>query len=945
MRLVPKLSMRWTIKRRIGAAFVAMSAVTLALGLMFVNGANLAGRLVTQTFDRTVNTTVYARAASTDFASMRAELAHGLLSKDAARLDAMNRVQVLHQSFKQDVATALETCGCPEMAAVADPLRVAESEWLALSHTVSTHFDPETWREIEDKAHVVERGIESMVGKVADDGFAGRQAAQASVSRNTGLAFGGMTVAIFICGTVAFVLSRRISKPLSQVSRFAQEIAQGKLDGDTPPDGSDEIGDLNRAMVSMRQDIRSMLERQTVLQAQSQARVAEALDGSSEGVVVVQADGVVQLVNARALDILGLARADVPDGVTVDGLGKALRKGSDDRSGLLQIGQVGAETDETQLPDGRWIRHSRNRTAEGGLVALYTDVTAMRAQRDALAAANVNLDGAMANMSQGLAMFDGRNRLTLANPRFCAVSGLSGDEAVPGADCAALLSLAAVRAGADSADVARLQRQMRVAVKRRRHVSTTAMLGGRTVAFTYAPNTAGGWLATFEDVTERREAERRIAFLATHDDLTKLPNRTLLAERVGQAIARAKRGPGFAIHCLDLDHFKQVNDTLGHALGDDLLQQVTERLRRCVREADTMARLGGDEFAVLQADTEDEVECSALARRMIEVLGKPYRVQGQDVVIGVSIGIARAPSNGLDYGKLLKSADAALYRAKDDGRGTWHFFEDAMEQRLQARREIEHDLRQATANGELEVYYQPLLDVASMEIRSFEALLRWNHPVKGMVSPGAFIPIAEETGVINEMGRWVMRAACRQALDWNPDVRIAVNVSAVQLRDSGFVTMVESALADTGLPADRLEIEITESVFMADRASATAKLLALKAIGIHFAMDDFGTGHSSLSNLRSFPFSKIKIDLTFVRDLGQKNGAEQIIKTIVMLGKTLGMKVTAEGVETRKQLKFLEDEGCDTIQGYLVGRPSQAAQVPEILSQYNAGRSDLRPAA
>ena len=568
-------------------------------------------------------------------------------------------------------------------------------------------------------------------------------------------------------------------------------------------------------------------------------------------------------------------------------------------------------------------------------MALYTDVTAMRAQRDALAAANYNLDGAMANMSQGLSVFDADNRLRLANPQFYAISGLRPDEAAPGADCLDLIRLAAARAGTDVP--ADLIRRVRTGLKRRRLAKLTSAFGARTVTMTHAPMPEGGWLATLEDVTERHSAEKRIAFLATHDDLTKLPNRVLFAERVEQAIARAKRGQGFAIHCLDLDHFKQVNDTLGHALGDALLCEVTARLKSTIRDVDTVARLGGDEFAVVQANVSDDEECSAMARTLIDTVGAPYRIQGQDVVIGVSIGISRAPGNGLDLGQLLKGADAALYRAKDMGRGSWHFFEETMEHALQARREIEHDLRHATANGELEVYYQPLLDVSTMEIRGFEALVRWNHPVKGLVPPNAFIPIAEETGLINEIGRWVTRAACKQAAAWGA-VRIAINVSAVQLRDPGFTAMVESALADSDLPAARLELEITESVFMDHRLQATSQLLALKAMGVHFAMDDFGTGYSSLSNLRSFPFSRIKIDLSFVRDLGQQNGAEQIIRTILMLGKTLGMQVTAEGVETRKQLKFLEDEGCDTIQGYLVGRPLRAPQVPEIL-----GRTDDPP--
>ena len=348
-----------------------------------------------------------------------------------------------------------------------------------------------------------------------------------------------------------------------------------------------------------------------------------------------------------------------------------------------------------------------------------------------------------------------------------------------------------------------------------------------------------------------------------------------------------------------------------------------------------MARLGGDEFAVLQANIADDAECAAMSRRIIESLCAPYSIQGHDIEIGVSIGIARAPSNGTDHGKLLKCADAALYKAKEDGRGMWCFFEEAINLKVQARRTMEKDIRTAIANEEFEVYYQPLLDVRTMEIGSFEALLRWNHPTRGMVAPTEFISVAEETGAIIELGRWVMAAACKQACAWPSNVRVAVNVSAVQLRDKDFTAVVEDALGKSGLPANRLEIEITESVFMANNAKVTPVLMALKETGINFAMDDFGTGYSSLSNLRSFPFGKIKIDRSFVRDLGHKDGAEQIVKTIVMLGKTLGMRVTAEGVETRKQLQFLEDEECDDIQGYLVGRPMRAKDIPDLLGQYN----------
>ena len=593
------------------------------------------------------------------------------------------------------------------------------------------------------------------------------------------------------------------------------------------------------------------------------------------------------------------------------------------------------EVAEIVLPDGRWIQNSRNRTAEGGLIALYTDISALRAQRDALAAANVNLDGALANMSQGLTVFGADNRLKLANPQFYTIVGLDPERAGPGLTAVELIDTVSTLRGLDDAERRTMLRHARIIIHRRRRTVRLLTLQEQSISLTHAPMPEGGWLVTLEDATERRRAESRISFLATHDALTNLPNRTLFADRVEEAIGRAKRGRGFAIHCLDLDQFKQVNDTLGHAVGDDLLREVTRRLLDCMRETDTVARLGGDEFAILQSHPADEEDCSTLARRMIDAVSAPYFIQGQHVVIGVSIGIACAPANGLDHGKLFKSADAALYKAKDDGRGTWRFFEEEMDIRLQTRREIETDLRKALGNRELDVYYQPLLDVKTMEIDSFEALVRWQHPTRGMIPPSDFVPIAEETGLIGDLGRYVLRVACRQAAGWPGVARIAVNVSAVQLRDSGFEDVVRAALADSALPAGRLEIEITETAFMTNKAKATSLLLSLKDLGVGFAMDDFGTGYSSLSNLRAFPFGKLKIDRSFVSELGRSDGAEQIIRTIIMLGKTLGIKVTAEGVETRKQLKFLEEEGCDTIQGYLVGRPMPAASVPDLIAQYN----------
>ncbi len=937
------LPVRWTIKRKIAVAFTGLSVIMIALGVIFVEGAGRAGKLVEHTYDETVNTTIYARAASTDFASMRAAFARDFLSKGSAKDPDTGIVEAFHYSFEQDIATAVESSRSPAIARAAEDVRIKEGEWLAAVHQMGGHFDTAAWTRLEEKADRVEQGVETMVGKVADEGYANREVARATVARDILLALSGTTAALFICGLVAIQLSRRISTPLTQAAGFAEAIATGKLDGEAPSPGADEIGDLNRSMISMRNNIRAMMDEQTVLQAQSQARVAEALDGTSEGMVVVQADGRLQIINAKALDILRLDRAEAPTGVLVETLIKRVTREGDDRSALLLIGGQGPEVSETRLPDGRWIQNSRNRTAEGGMVALYTDVTTLRAQKDALAAANLNLDGAMTNMSQGLCVFDAENRLTLANPQFYAIMGLDRDEARTGMTHDALLAMMVASGRYDQRDAERVTRYERGVIRRRRPMKRLVTMGECILAVTHAPIPEGGWLATIEDVTERRKAESRISFLATHDALTKLPNRTLFAERVDEAVSRATRGMGFAIQCLDLDHFKQVNDSLGHAVGDELLREATKRLHGCVREMDTVARLGGDEFAILQSNVATELECSTLARRVIEAVSAPYQIQDQTIVIGVSVGIARAPQHGLDHGKLLKFADAALYKAKEEGRGVFRFFEHEMSEKLQKRRALEGDLRLAVANEEFEVFYQPLLDVKTMEIGSFEALVRWNHPTRGLVPPGDFIAVAEETGTINEIGRWVMRAACAKAAEWAPNIRIAVNVSAIQLRSTAFTTMVEQALADSGLLAERLEVEITESVFMANTAKITPMLLSLRDLGVHFAMDDFGTGYSSLSNLRAFPFGKIKIDRSFVRDLGQMNGAEQIITTIVMLGKTLGMRVTAEGVETRKQLKFLEDVGCDEIQGYLIGQPMRAIRIPELLAQVN--KPDAKAAA
>ncbi|MBZ8133192.1 bifunctional diguanylate cyclase/phosphodiesterase [Afifella sp. IM 167] len=434
------------------------------------------------------------------------------------------------------------------------------------------------------------------------------------------------------------------------------------------------------------------------------------------------------------------------------------------------------------------------------------------------------------------------------------------------------------------------------------------------------------------DVTERRKAEAQVKHMAHHDALTDLPNRLLFRSRLEADLARSRRlGRSLAVLCLDLDHFKSVNDTLGHPVGDKLLQAVAGRFNRNLREMDFVARLGGDEFAIIQTDLQDSGDASGLAARLIEAIGAPFEIDGHQIAVGTSVGIAFAPCDGDEPDTLLKNADTALYRAKADGRGAYRFFEPGMDARLQARRALELDLRTALAKDEFELYYQPQLDVDTQRVTGFEALLRWRHPVRGMVSPADFIPVAEEIGLIVQLGEWVLRRACAEATCWPEPIKLAVNLSPVQFKSNRLVETVIDALATSGLQPGRLELEITESVLLHGSASNLAVLKELKDLGIRISMDDFGTGYSSLSYLQKFPFDKLKIDQSFVRELSDRPEAMAIIRAVTGLGRSLRMLTTAEGVETPEQLEKLRREGCNEVQGYLFSKPRPAHELAMLL--------------
>ncbi|MBJ7375747.1 MAG: EAL domain-containing protein [Sphingobium sp.] len=435
-------------------------------------------------------------------------------------------------------------------------------------------------------------------------------------------------------------------------------------------------------------------------------------------------------------------------------------------------------------------------------------------------------------------------------------------------------------------------------------------------------------------VTAVEERERQIAHMAFHDSLTGLANRTLLREQIALALQR-HGGADFALFCLDLDNFKSVNDTLGHPTGDALLCEVATRLAETCPQG-FVARLGGDEFAVIVQDGSGAADQTG--RAIVQALTRPFTVNGHRIVTGGSVGIALAPQDGQDATSLLKNADLALYRAKHDGKGSHRFFENAMDAEAQARRAMEVDLHDALRNGELELHFQPLFGLSQNCVTAFEALMRWNHPVRGLVSPIDFIPLAEETGLIIPIGEWALHEACRIATTWGDDIRVAVNVSPVQFRSSTLNSIVLQALARSGLEPQRLELEITESLFIDNVEATLASLHSLKVLGVRVALDDFGTGYSSLSYLRSFPFDKLKIDRSFIVDLLANKGATAIIRAITTLADALGIETTAEGVESSEQLDILRSEGCNQIQGYLFSRPIPASEVPALLVKLSGNR-------
>jgi diguanylate cyclase (GGDEF)-like protein/PAS domain S-box-containing protein len=683
--------------------------------------------------------------------------------------------------------------------------------------------------------------------------------------------------------------------------------------------------------------------------ADLQTRLEEAIHNLSLGIVIFDGDRKVVFCNRRYMEMYGLTPEQVKPGTPTSEL---IRRrldlglkvgGSRDAYISERIGrEIALDTTVQQFTDGRVIAYTVRPLPGGGGIATHEDITEReelqarlkqeyergKEQEEALRIRNFQFDTAINNMSQGLCFFNADHTLIMCNDRFLELYDIPADKVGPGTKLSEIVDL---RYEAGSCPAMPRDEYVRwrtnIGISNEARDSIVELKNGKTFKIRHRPMPDLGWVATHEDITEQRQAEVKIEHMAHHDALTDLANRALLNERLEQALAHLHGGRMVAVHHLDLDQFKAVNDTFGHPTGDKLLKTVADRLRALVRETDTIARTGGDEFVIVQAPISDPTEATTLAQQIIAWISEPYDIDDQRAIVGTSVGIAVGPGDGNAPDKLLRNADLALYRAKGDGRGTFRFFESAMDEQMQARRVMEQDLRKALPAGEFELYYQPVVNLGRNEISGFEALIRWNHPDAGQVPPSTFIPLAEEIGFIVPLGEWVIREACLAAARWPEHLNVAVNISAAQFHGISLLPVIVNALAASGLRPTRLEIEITETVLLRDREATLAMLHQLRALGVRIAMDDFGTGYSSLTYLQSFPFDKIKIDRSFVKDITENSGSLYIVRAVAALANGMGMAATAEGVETEEQRDKIAAAGCTEMQGYLFSRPLPVAEI------------------
>ncbi len=675
----------------------------------------------------------------------------------------------------------------------------------------------------------------------------------------------------------------------------------------------------------------------------------ELVDTANEGIVVAR-EGRIVGVNRRIAELCG----GTPEALIGRNVVGTLLENP------IAVGEGGESLLRTMSADGAPVKVAHQLLSSGDEVYAIHDLTERRAaeaelqrrnedlreREEELQSRNLMLDTALKHMSQGLCMYDKDERVVMCNEHYATVYGLPADAVKPGMTRRQVIEMRiahGIWAGA-SAESYLVQRTSPITTAGH---SLQEMSDGRTISLAHVPMPGGGWVCTHEDITERRQAQQKIEHLARHDTLTDLPNRFQLRDELHKALQRLRPGEGLAVHCLDLDRFKEVNDAIGHSVGDELLQHFAARLRNIAASDALVARTGGNEFVIVQNAARSPTDATELAASVMEIMNEPFVLGDHfQVVLSTSIGIAMAPGDGTEPDQLIKHANLALHRTKQEQRGHYRFFEQDMDARMRARHELECNLRNALADGELELDFQPLLNVKRNEIACFEALLRWRTRTGEVIPPSAFVPLAEETGLIVPMGEWALRLALAEAAKWPRQIRVAVNLSPVQFNSRSLSQVVMSALAASGVEASRLELEITESLLLQERDTTLATLHQLRDLGVRIALDDFGTGFSSLNYLRAFPFDKLKIDQCFIAGLAEGNEESlAIVRAVARLGASLGIATTAEGIETQAQMDIARREGFTEVQGYWIGMPQRAGVIAEEYDLYRRTRKPRRATA
>ncbi|WP_257167986.1 EAL domain-containing protein [Bradyrhizobium sp. SRS-191] len=682
-------------------------------------------------------------------------------------------------------------------------------------------------------------------------------------------------------------------------------------------------------------------------------RVETALDNMTQGLISFDANACVVMFNQRFIDLLDLSTDVIRPGLHLREVvahckarGAFVGNDADFCADVINRAAAGGTSQMvTEASSGRFFNVIDKPLSSGGWVTTIEDISEHRRLEQERDRNHRFLREIIDHIPSHIMVKDVRDRrYVLVNRSSERGFGLQGDEIVGRTVFDLLPRSTAEKVTADD-DRALEQPDGLVLAE---HPWQTPALGARyitsrRIAIADEQHRPRYLINVIEDTTERRLADEKIAHLAHFDALTELPNRVLFRERIDQELERARHGTFFALLYIDVDEFKGINDSLGHHVGDELLKTIARRIESCLGPEDMVARLGGDEFAVLLTTVADQDEVMVAAREILETIRKPYRCLGHQLSTDASIGIALAPQDGVECDQLTKNADLAMYAAKAGGRHTFRFFEPSMDESARARLQLQQDLRRAIAESQFELHYQPLLGFTENVMTGCEALLRWRHPERGMVPPLDFIPLAEDTGLINEIGDWVMRTACAEAASWPADIRIAVNVSPVQLKSPTLALRIASALSAAGLAPERLEVEITEAVLISDDDVALSILHQLHDMGVRIALDDFGTGYSSLSYLKRFPFDKIKIDRCFVSDI-DAGSSSAIVQAVVSIAAASNMTTTAEGVETGAQQTALRQLGCTEMQGYLFSAPKPAAELRKLFAPDAATAEDLQAA-